>query len=110
MDKEMEDKISQLQLLEQNLQNFVVQKQNFQAHLFEVENALRELDNSKGAAYKIVGAIMVASDHDVLKKDLKEKKDVLELRINSLQKQEDNVREKAEKIQAEVVKGLKADK
>ncbi len=110
MDKEMEDRISQLQLLEQNLQNFVAQKQNFQAHLFEVENALKELDSSKGTAYKIVGAIMIASDNAKLKKDLEEKKDVLGMRIKSIQKQEDSMREKAERIQAEVMKGLKEDK
>ncbi|MFH0752021.1 MAG: prefoldin subunit beta [archaeon] len=110
MDKETEQQISQLQLLEQNLQSFISQKQNFQAHLFEVENALKELKISKGTAYRIVGAIMIASDHDKLIKDLEEKKEVLELRIKNLQKQEDSVKEKADKIQVEVVKKLKEEK
>ncbi len=106
MDKETEQQISQLQLMEQNLQNFLAQKQNFQSHLFEVENAIRELETVKGSAYKIVGAIMVSSDPEKLKKDMLSKKDVLELRIKNLKKQEDSIREKAEKLQAEVVKKL----
>lgn len=110
MDKETEQQISQLQLLEQNLQNFQAQKQNFQAHLFEVENALKEVENSTGSMYKIIGTIMVASDPKKLKEDLSSKKDVLELRIKSLKKQEDSIREKAEKLQAEVVEKLKSEK
>jgi len=110
MDKDTEKQISQLQLMEQNMQNFQAQKQNFQAHLFEVENALKELDNLKGSAYKIVGAIMVSSDPAQLKKDLESKKELLELRVKNLKKQEDGVREKAEKLQAEVVKKLQEAK
>lgn len=110
MDKETEQQISQLQLLEQNLQVFQAQKQNFQAHLFEVENALKEVENAKGQAYKIVGAIMVSSDPEKLKRDLESKKEVLELRIKNIRKQEDSVKEKAEKLQADVVKKLKSEK
>lgn len=110
MDKETEKQISELQLLEQNLQNFSMQKQNFQAQLFEVENALKEVENAKGATYKIVGAIMVSSDPDKLKKDLGSRKEVLELRVKNLKKQEDSVRVKAEDIQKEVVEKLKEEK
>lgn len=110
MDKKVEEQIEQLQLLEQSLQNLLAQKQNFQAHLFEVENAIREVEAAKGQAYKIVGAIMVASDHKKLKDDLEERKEILELRIKNLKKQEDSVKEKAEKLQSEVVVKLKEEK
>src|SRR3989339_2077659 len=104
MDNQTEEQISRLQLLEQNMQAFTAQKQNFQAHLFEVENAINELEVSNGQAFKIVGAIMIASDSEKLKKDLKEKREVLELRIKNIEKQEKSVKEKAEKLQDEVVK------
>ena len=54
--KEQENKIAKLQTLEQNIQNYSLQKQNFQSQLIEVDNALYELKKSKGQAYKIVGA------------------------------------------------------
>jgi len=110
MNKETEDQISQLQMLEQNLQNITMQKQNFQAHLFEVENAIKELSESKGPVYKIVGAIMVSQESGLLKKDLESKKDLLEMRVKNLKKQEDSIKEKAGKIQAEVVKVLQSAK
>jgi len=43
-------------------------------------------------------------------RDLKEKKEVLELRIKNLQKQEDAIKDKAEKLQADVMKKLQEKK
>ena len=106
MDKETEKKIQELQLLEQNLQNLILQKQNFQAGLLENENAKKELDELKGESYKIIGAIMVAKDKDELKKDLDSEKEILELRIKNIEKQENRIKEKMEDIQKEVMKKL----
>jgi prefoldin beta subunit len=106
MTKETEQKIAQLQLMEQNLQNFLLQRQQFQAQLVEVESALKEIESSK-EAYKIVGNIMVNAKKDDLKKDLEEKKGILELRIKSLEKQETQIKEKASKTQAEVLEKIK---
>jgi prefoldin beta subunit len=106
MSKETEQKIAQLQLMEQNLQNFLMQRQQFQAQLIEVESALKEIENSKDA-YKIIGNIMVNTKKEDLKKDLEEKKGILELRIKSLEKQEKEIKEKASKTQAEVLEKIK---
>tara|TARA_Y100000310_G_scaffold340694_1_gene437387 strand:+ start:344 stop:667 length:324 start_codon:yes stop_codon:yes gene_type:complete len=107
MNKEMEGKIQQLQMLEQNLQNVVMQKQSFQMQLMENENAIKELDKVKKDAYKIIGTIMVSSDKDELKKELNEQKEILDLRLKNLDKQENNFKEKAEEIQKEVMKDIK---
>lgn len=107
MNKETEEKIGQLQLIEQNLRGLVVQKQTFQSQLLEIENALEELKNAKGTTYKIVGTIMIASEKDSLNKDLGSKKEMLELRIKNLEGQEKKLREKTEGIQQEVMKKLK---
>ena len=106
MSPETKEKVSQLQLIEQNLHTFLTQKQTFQSQLLEVDNALKELDSGEGAVYKVVGQVMLASKKDVLTKDLNERKDVLELRMQSVEKQEKALREKAEKIQSEVMKEL----
>ena len=108
MTKETQEKIGQLQLIEQNMQNMMAQKQQFQAQMVEIESALKELKNSK-TAYKIVGNIMVSSDRESLEKDLNEKKEMMELRIKALEKQEEQVKEKAQKIQQEVMGSIKED-
>jgi len=106
LSKESEQKIQQLQLMEQNLQGIMSQRQQFQAQLLEVENALNEIKTSKGNAYKLVGNIMVLSDKETLGKDLESRKEILNVRLNSLKKQEDDIKGKAEKLQAEVMKEL----
>lgn len=107
MNKETEKKIQQLQLIEQNLNNIVMQKQSFQMQLMENENALSELEKTKKDAYKIVGTIMINSNKEDLKKELNEQKEILDLRIKNIEKQENNFKEKAEDIQKEVMKDIK---
>ena len=104
--KETEQKIAQLQMHEQSLQNILIQKQQFQAQLIETESALKELEATK-EAYKIIGNIMVASKKEDLKKDLESKKETVTLRIKMLEKQENQIKEKAKKIQEEVSKKIK---
>ena len=106
--KETEQKIGQLQMFEQSLQNFLGQKQQFQLQLIEIESALGELESSS-KAYKIVGSIMVETEKNELKADLQSKKEMLELRIRTMEKQETQVREKASKLQSDILKKIKKE-
>ncbi|MBI2655745.1 prefoldin subunit beta [Candidatus Woesearchaeota archaeon] len=106
--KETEQKIGQLQMYEQSMQSFLGQKQQFQVQLVEIDSALSELQNTS-KAYKIVGNIMVEADKDELKTDLQSKKEMLELRIRTMEKQEAQVREKASKLQSEILKKIKKE-
>ncbi|HZX12567.1 MAG TPA: prefoldin subunit beta [Candidatus Nanoarchaeia archaeon] len=103
MDHETEKKIADLQALEQNMQNFLMQRQTIQAQQMEVENALEELGKAEGGVYRILGPIMVAAKKEELKKELESKREVLALRVKSVEKQESQIREKAQKTQAEVL-------
>ena len=106
--KETEQKIGQLQMYEQSMQSFLGQKQQFQVQLVEIDSALSELQNTN-KAYKIVGNIMVEADKDELKTDLQSKKEMLELRIRTMEKQEAQVREKASNLQSEILKKMKKE-
>jgi len=108
--KEAEGKIVELQTMEQNLQNFAMQKQRFQVTLTEVENAIEELNKAKDDSYQIIGSIMVKSKKEDLLKKLKEKKDIVDLRIKNIEKQEGKIKEKAEELQKEVMKTLEDEK
>ena len=107
VNKETESKIAQLQMLEQNIQNFLMQKQTFQTQLIEVDNALEELDKTTGNTYKIVGGIMIATDEETLNMELQGRKEVLGLRIKNIEKQENQLKEKASNLQSEVLKQIK---
>ena len=106
LSKEQEEKIAQLQMFEQNIQGFLMQKQSLQAQLIELESALKELD-STDTPYRIIGNIMVKTKKEDLKKDLGQKKEMVELKIKSLEKQEDRIKERAKKTQSEVLEGMK---
>jgi|SRR3989344_3331547 len=98
--KEMQENIQRMHVLEQNIQQFQAQKQQFQAQLFEIEGALKELSTSP-TAYKIVGGIMIATEKGTLQQELSSKKEMLELRIQAIERQEKQTKEKTKKMQEE---------
>jgi len=110
MSQESEEKIAQLQFLEQNLQGLLSQKQMFQSQLMETDNAIGELGSSKGDAYKFIGSILVLSDKTELQKELKERKEIIDLRLKAIEKQEGSLRKKAEALQKEIMEILKGEK
>jgi prefoldin beta subunit len=99
----VQEKINKLSKMEHSLQSFLAQKQAFQSQLLELQSALEALEKTE-EAYKIVGNVMVKSDKHALAEDLKEKKEMVELRIKSVEKQENNLREKTAELQSEVMK------
>lgn len=109
MDKNVEAKITELQTIEQSLQRFLAQKQQFQSQLVEIESALKELPEN-GESYKIIGNLMVAVESEKLKKDLESKKELLELKLKSVEKQEQKLREDADHLQKEVLESMKKEK
>ena len=108
--EETQKKIAQLQSLEQNLQNFLMQKQTFQSQLVEIDNAIDEVEKSSGSVFKIIGSVMVSSKKDDVKKDLQDKKEVVSLRVSNLEKQEEKIKEKASKLQKEVLSEVGANR
>ena len=80
-----------------------MQKQSFQIELSETMTAIEEVTNSKGDVFKVIGQVMVKSNKDSLKKELSEKKDLLSLRMNAIEKQEAGIRENIERIKGEIV-------
>ncbi len=106
-EKDTQTKIEQLQLLEQNIQNFSMQKQQFQSQAIEIDNALAEIKKGPEKVYKIISNVMILSEKDSIKKELENKKEVINLRIKAVDKQTDQLKEKASKLQQEVLEKLK---
>lgn len=100
------EKIEQLSSYEQNLQNLLSQRQNFQTQLMEVQSAIKETQNSK-EVYKIIGNIMVLSDNSKIKEELKDKEEMLNIRIKNIQKKEEELKEKSKVLQEEIFKEVK---
>ncbi|VVB83660.1 Prefoldin subunit beta [uncultured archaeon] len=99
-----EEKIQEMQLLEQKLQNTILQKQAFQMELAETASALAELEKSGDEVFKIIGQLMIKSEKSKMKEELLDKQKILNLRIASLDKQEKILAEQSEKFREEITK------
>ena len=104
---EVQEKIQRLQIFEQNLQNILLQKQAFQFELSETENALSEVGKTKEDVYKLIGQVMLKASKPKIEKEMNQKKDILNLRVGALEKQEAQLKEETEKLRKEVMKKVK---
>lgn len=107
LSKGTQEKISELQLLQQRLTVFNAQRQQFQMQLVEADNALSEIEKSKGQIYKLVGDVLIEKPASEIKTELLEKKEEYNLRIKALEKQENKIKEAALALQKEVQAELK---
>lgn len=101
-----QSKIAQLQLLQQNMQNLLLQKQQLQNNIIELESALQEINISE-KCYKIMGHLMVAASGDALSKELQEKKEMNALRLKNYLSQEEKLKKSIEDTQKEALKEMK---
>ena len=96
-------KIQEMQMLEQNLQNLLFQKQAFQMELSETKSALKEIGNSGDEVFKIIGQLMIKTDKAKTKEELSNKEKIIALRIKSIEKQETPIAKKLEDLQKEIM-------
>ena len=106
-DKQTQQKIHELQLLEQNLQGLMMQKQAFQIELSETENAFNEISNSNEDVFKLVGNIMIKYDKKKISDELKKKKDIIALRLKSINSEENHLNNQVEEIKKDVMSKIK---
>lgn len=105
--KDQDKKIQEMQMLEQNLQNLLLQKQAFQMELAETQSALKELEKSGEEVFKVIGQLMIKSDKSKINEELSNKEKILDLRAKSLEKQEASMIKQIEAIREELVKSIK---
>jgi prefoldin beta subunit len=98
-----QEKLRELQFLEQNIQNIILQKQAFDMEFSETKSASDELNSSSDEVYKIVGQLMIKTSKSRILSELKEKEKIISLKINSLEKQEKVLNEKIASIRESIL-------
>ena len=101
---ESDKKIQDMQIIEETLHNILLQKQAFQMELSETISAIGEVKNSKDDLFKIIGQIMLKTSKCKILEELENKERILNLRIKSLEKQENTLNEKFSSIRDEIFK------
>jgi prefoldin beta subunit len=108
-DEDVQEKMQRLSMMQHTLTTYQNQKQGYQQSLLESESALQEIDASP-EIYRIIGNVIVKKTSADVKKELEEKCETLQLRIQSIEKQEKQLEEKAKALQDEVVKHMESQK
>ena len=105
---QIQNQVAQIQQLQQQAQALLNQKGQMEMMLRENEAALKELEASDEAAviYKSVGEVLFKADRTKMIEDLKEKKDVLDLRLKTLSKQEERIQKRFNQLQEQLKQSL----
>ena len=98
--KGMQEDIMKFQQFQQQLQVLTSQKQTVQIQISEIDNAISELDNYKDKeVFEVIGTVMVKKEKDGVLTSLKDKKEIFDLRISTIDKQLEKLNEKSKQLQ-----------
>ena len=106
LSKENQQKINELQFLEQNRQQINLKKQTINGQLMEIESAIKELENSE-EAYKLMGSILVKKSKSDIVNALNEDKKLKQKQIEIFDKEEEKQVKKIEEIRKEIMTSMK---
>ncbi len=106
---QVQQRLLRFQQLQQTLQAVLTQKQQLELELTEVEQALSELGNltENAVIYKSVGSLLVKSKKLKVTKELNERKELLNMRISVLGKQEERLRTQVKDLQTKLQRDLR---
>jgi prefoldin beta subunit len=93
--------------MEKQLEVVLIQKHQLQIQLNEVKHARDELKKAKGDVYRSIGAIIVGTTKEEAETDLKEKEELLEVKLNALEKQEEKLRATVTETQKKLQESMK---
>lgn len=98
-----------LQQRQQTLQSVLAQKQQLEMELAEVEQALAELEKMTDDAviYKSIGSLLVKSERTKVIGELNERKELVNMRIGVLGKQEERLRSQLKELQTKLQEDLR---
>ena len=111
--KKVQDQLAQFEQVQQQTQIIATQKQSVEFQVSEIERALDALEKIKegDAVYRSIGSLLIkAENKETVIKDLKEEKETLEVRVKTLGKQVDRMKEKLNGLQKEIADAVNAAK
>ena len=97
--------IGQAQAYQQQMQAYLMQKEQLNIQLLEINKAVEDLEKTKEAEiYRISGPVLIKTKKAEATKDLNEKKDLIKLRLAQIEKKEKGIREKIDDLKEKLTK------
>ncbi len=96
--------LTKYQDLQDKLQRLLAERSVIDSELKEINRVLQELGGipQDATVYKIVGNLLVKVDKQTVEKELNDRKEILELRSRTYQKQEATFRTELENLQKKI--------
>ena len=91
-EEELNKSLIDYENMEKQLEVLLIQKHQLQIQLNEVNHAIEELKKADGEVYRSVGSVMFHTTKADAEKDLKERSELLEVKLNAISKQEEKLR------------------
>lgn len=96
----------QAQQFQQQMHGIVLQKEGLGMQMMEISNALEELEKApQGDVYKMAGPLLIKSGKEEIRKDLQEKRELIDLKIKTLEKSEQKIRLRIDELRERLTKG-----
>jgi len=103
-DDETRASIQEIQILEQNFEQLMQQKQLFNMEINETNLAISEVEKAQGKVFKLVGGqAIIETSKENFSADLKHKKELLELRMKSIENQEKEFSDRIEELRQKIM-------
>ncbi len=105
---QIKNQLAQLQQIQQQAQAIAVQKNQVEISLKETDIALEELDkiDPDAVVYRAIGDLLIKTERDKTKESLKEKKDTLDLRLQTLARQEERAQKRFQQLQEQLKQAI----
>lgn len=107
---QVQNLFAQLQQLKAQIEALGRQKMQVEALLRDAENALEELEkvDENSLIYKNVGELLIKASKETVKEDLAEKKETYDLRLKTLERQEERAQKRYQQLQEQLREALGA--
>lgn len=101
---QVQHQLAQLQQVQQQAQALATQKAQVTSSLNEIEMALGELEklDNDAVIYKNVGQLLIKGERGPIEAELVEKKDTMELRAKTLERQEERIQKRFKQLQEQL--------
>ena len=107
LDEETQQKIQELQIMEQTFRQLLMQKNAFSMESNETDLIIKEVGKTEGEVSRIIGnQVVIKTTKEAILEDMKNKKQLIETRMKSINEQEKDFSEKIEAIREEVMKKI----
>jgi len=107
---QVQNLLAQLQQLKVQLEALGRQKMQVEALLRDAEHALEELEKvgENPVIYKNVGELMIKAGKETVKEELTERKETYDLRLKTLERQEERAQKRYQQLQEQLREALGA--